>query len=167
MKKYSARVPLGLLLILVIATTACDKLPQKTRKQKTATALTDLQKATQFGELYPLAAGGAYLVADESIFYVSNGEAIRVKGLPSVILAEVQPLSDGSALLIVPFSNPPALYHLRQDVATTVVEKAGPIMGKTQVSSPNAFHFVEAQRLKRKLKKSEGAQDQVNNSDEP
>lgn len=67
---------IGLLLIFVLVAAACDKSPQRTEKKEPV--LPDLQKATQFGELYALATGDAYLVANEGIFYISNGEAVRL-----------------------------------------------------------------------------------------
>lgn len=160
--------PLWLLLILILVVTACDKESQGKGKQKAADSLTELQLATMTGELFPLATGDAYLVASNIIYYVSNGEAVRVKGQsPSLSIPEVRPLSDGRAILIDSYSNPPVIYHLRQDVAVIVVEKAGPTIGKTQPPNPNGLHFVESQRLLRELKSAQETPDHGDDSGVP
>lgn len=145
------------ILLPLMTIGACNR-ADKTSRDKATTKqapLTNFQEAAQLGELYPLSNGGAYFPSLKGVFYISDGEAVSVKGLPTGnFFQEIHPLSDGSAILNDRFSSPPTLYLLRQDVAT-------PILEKTQLSSKNvktptsiAFYFLESQRLERKLKES-------------
>lgn len=144
----------GLLLLVILVIPACYKAPQRTDKK--GPELTELQKSIQIGEICALATGDAYLVSDEGVFYISSGRAIRVNGLPpSRVLVEVYPLSDGGAILRDAYSDPPALFILRQDVATLVIEEAGYVTNRSDSLNSNSFYFAEAQRLKIKLKESE------------
>jgi len=160
-----SKMPLWILLGFLLLPLSCDKSSASKALRNPDVNLSDLQKAIKSGELYPLATGDAYLVAENKVFFISGGEAVRVKGLPSsLILMEVHALADGSALLKDGFSDLPVLYHLRKDVATKVVEKEGSLYGKTQIPNLGAFHFVEAQQLKRKLidvEESQGQDDYI------
>lgn len=147
---------LWLLMIFILFVAACGKSQETKDKKKPDVELTDLQKAIQSGELYSLTTGDAYLVGDEKVYYISNNEAVLVKGLPSpCTVDEVYALADGSALLMDGFTDKPALYHLRQDNATKYVETKTSFNGKTPIANPRGFYFAEVHRLKRQLKKAE------------
>lgn len=149
-------VLLSFVLLVYIHLMACEKAPQKDLRQDPDINLSDLQKAIKSGELYSLSTGDAYLVGDGKVYYISNNEAVLVKGLPSPrTVEEVYALADGSALLMDSFTDKPALYHLRQGNATKIVETNITFNGKTPVANPRGFYFAELHRLKRQLKKAE------------
>jgi hypothetical protein len=134
---------------------ACGDSPKEKWKAKLE-AMSDMQKAAYVGDLYATAVGGAYLVDSNKIFYISNGDAYPVRDLPNAeAFGDLQPLSDGTAILLDSYSDPPAVYVLRGDVAKLVLQQNRPMRETAEVPNAAALHFVEGQRLARKLRETE------------
>ena len=84
------------------------------------------------------------------MFYVENGVAEKVQGLPPDADGELTPLADGTALLSLQVNKPPALYWLQGTRARVVSE--GKVGRQAALpASREGFLFAENQRLKRKL----------------
>lgn len=152
-------------LLLGVTLTACgDSSPKKARAAKTD----PFQKAIQLGELVPVAGGGAYLVAVSGVYYVSADKAVLVSGLPTrLLLTEVHPLADGTAILHEQIGDPPMLYLLRGSNATAITQTAERLSAPTAPTSNEGYLFAANQKLRSALKRSAQQQANLERDDEP
>ena len=165
MRRRSALSRFFVALLLGAALTACgDSSPKKARA-----ATTDpFQKAIQLGELVPVAGGGAYLVAASGVYYVSADKAVLVSGLPArLLLAEVHPLADGTAILHEQIGDPPMLYLLRGPNATAITQTAERLSVPAAPPSREGYLFAMNQQLRSALKRSAQQQAIPERDDEP
>jgi len=139
------------MVAMSVAVASCSKSPSPSPVERAATS-NPLEDAIRLGEVVPIASGGAYLVSMSSVYYVSGEKVVAVSGLPKgLLLSEVEPLADGTAILKSQFGNPPALYLLRASKATVILETTEQLTGQS-VSSNDGFLFASNQRLRRALK---------------
>jgi len=144
-----------LLLVLVfILFASCDS--STVRKKGRERTLTPFEEAVSLGDVCSMADGGAYLTSDRGIYYILSGEAVRVKGVPtSLVLPELYPLPDGSALLKDTLSDSPRIYTLRKDKAIPVKEASqGLSSAPAPILDATSFWFAEAQRFRRQANES-------------
>jgi hypothetical protein len=127
------------------------------------------QESLQLGELRPMADGGAYLVGSSGIFHLSNGTLTPVHGLPAhetFAAADVTALADGSAVLTLPFHEPPLAFWLKRDQAHVIEESDAPPSASTQQVDAKGFYFAEAARLKRDIDSGDACSDVDNKEDD-
>ena len=98
-------------------------------------------------EVYPLANGDAYLVNqyDKQVFYLSQGEAVRVQGINVRGLdPTIYPLANGAAYLTSSDQSRLRLYYLVGDHAVEVKEEARRSSAES-LSTPSREGFLWAQ----------------------
>lgn len=130
----------------VVVTTACR---QSEKKLEPKAARTALEETAEYGDLIPLAEGGAYLVSSRAVFYIAGAKVTPVAGLPTdLLLVEVVPLADGTAILRQPMSDPPRLYVLSGATAAVVSETVDQPPTPRASANKAGFLFAENQRLR-------------------
>lgn len=139
----------AVLTLFLFVVLACDHRRADQRPEPSVPE-TPFQEAIDRGEIYPLANGSAYLTSlFGPVFYVENGVAEKVQGLPPAY-GELTSLADGTALLALQAINKPVLYWLQGTRATIVSEGNVTQQAALQLSR-EGFLFAENQRLKRRL----------------
>jgi hypothetical protein len=150
----SNRLVITIAILSVLSLVAsCHKAPRQARQHAERSPL---EETYRFGEIVPLADGGAYIAGDNNVFYIRDGSATLVTGLPAdaqYSFSEIYALADGSALLRPLASDPPALFALRGSVARAVTPSATVATGA--VGAEAGFLFAENQRLRAKISKLE------------
>ena len=124
----------------------------KTTSEKEAEKPRVFEDELVLADVYPMANGTAYLKSFGQIYFINGNIAEEVVGLPSNGFGDLTGLSDGSALYLSPFSDPPGLFRLRGARATPVVEGNSSEQQIADVK-PYGFFFAENQRLKREIEK--------------
>lgn len=128
-------------------TLACGGEPPPRRVAPQA-PLSALEEAIAAGDAYPLASGAAYLYLESGhVFYVRNGAAAEVRGLPADSFGTLTPLADGTALLALRAATPPSLFWLKESQATQVRE--GSVEAALNAPAGDSFYFAESARLRR------------------
>ena len=113
-----------------------------------------LQQALAGKAIHPVADGGAYLLGESEVWYIRGTEIVRVSGLGMIEfadLADLYPLADGSALLVVDEQDPPILYSLRGTVATPVKETSTLTKLSSLEGTPAAYFFAAQQQARKRL----------------
>lgn len=144
---------LGALAISLISA-SCNRQPSPERR---TSAITPFDMALMTGDVVPVADGGAYLVGIDGIYYIHAGGITPVNGLPEterMLLPEVYPMADGSAILRLTMGSSPSLYSLGKAVARPIALSQVAVTDITEadVTIDGNFYFTEAQRLRAELK---------------
>lgn len=141
------RLSIGVALVACLAACARPVPPQNTTKVARPTqSRGTLASAALFPEVYPLADGCAYVhSSDEPSWYICGGSAARVSGLLEIVLANISPMADGTALLCDEGAQ--KFYSLRGAEGHEVTEGSpSPASMHSEVGPLHlrGFHFVQA-----------------------
>ena len=161
--RYATSRVICLCIALALAI-ACKRDPPK----PAPIALSSFEETIDFGEVYPLADGNAYVSSFRSpIYYIANGVATRIVGLPPGTSGEITALADGTALFLPTMAKPPKLYWLQGSAASVVAEGSQIGANAPRALSLAGFLFAENQRLRRKLAETSDELAAMQGPDEP
>ena len=110
--------PVVLILVVLTLLLGCDG-KRKAKSERRPSAPPTLESA-DFVEISPVADGGAYASTLGAVWYLREGQGVKVRGLPDdVFVSDIIPAADGGAYLV---GSGEGTWYLRGSTATKVRE---------------------------------------------